>query len=36
VHLAQEKYMNSNARLINFRFNLKLAETKLKQLVAVL
>jgi outer membrane protein TolC len=36
VHLAQEKYMNSNARLINFRFNLKLAETKLKQLVAAL
>ncbi len=34
VHLAQEKFMNSNTRLINFRFGLKLAETKLKQLVA--
>ena len=36
VHLAQEKFMNSNARLINYRFNLKLAETKLRQLVASL
>ncbi len=34
VHLAQEKFMNSNTRLINYRFNLKLAETKLRQLVA--
>lgn len=36
VHLAQEKFMNSNTRLINFRFNMKLAETKLRQLVAAL
>jgi outer membrane protein len=36
VHLAQEKFMNSNTRLINYRFNLKLAETKLRQLVASL
>lgn len=36
VHLAQEKFMNSNTRLINYRFNLKLAETKLRQLVATL
>lgn len=34
VHLAQEKFMNSNTRLINYRFGLKLAETKLRQLVA--
>ena len=36
VHLAQEKFMNSNTRLINYRFNMKLAETKLRQLVAAL
>lgn len=36
VHLAQEKYLNSNTRLINYRFNLKMAETKLRQLVAAL
>jgi len=36
VHLAQEKFMSSNTRLINYRFNLKLAETKLRQLVAAL
>lgn len=36
VHLAQEKFMNSNTRLINYRFHLKLAETKLRQLVAAL
>lgn len=36
VHLAQEKFMNSSTRLINYRFNLKLAETKLRQLVAAL
>jgi len=36
VHLAQEKFMNSNTRLINYHFGLKLAETKLRQLVAVL
>lgn len=34
VHLAQEKFINSNTRLINYRFGLKLAETKLRQLVA--
>jgi outer membrane protein len=34
VHLAQEDYVQSNTRLINFRYNLKLAETKLKQLVS--
>jgi len=28
--------MSSNTRLINYRFNLKLAETKLRQLVAAL
>jgi outer membrane protein len=36
VHLAQEKFMSSSTRLINYRFNLKLAETKLRQLVAAL
>lgn len=36
VHLAQEKFMNSNTRLINYQYNLKMAETKLKQLVAAL
>lgn len=36
VHLAQEKFMNSNTRLINYRFNLKLAETRLRQLAAAL
>ncbi|MDP4239426.1 MAG: TolC family protein [Bacteroidota bacterium] len=36
VHLAQEDYVQSNTRLINFRYNLKIAETKLKQLVATL
>lgn len=36
VHLAQENFMNSNTRLINYRFGLKLAETKLRQLVAAL
>jgi len=34
VHLAQENYVQSNTRLINFRFNLKMAETRLKQLVS--
>lgn len=36
VHLAQETFMNSNTRLIDYRFGLKLAETKLRQLVAAL
>jgi len=34
VHIAQEDFVQSNTRLINFRYNLKLAETKLKQLVS--
>ena len=34
VHLAQENYVQSNTRLINFRYNLKMAETRLKQLVS--
>lgn len=36
VHQAQENYVQSNTRLINFRYNLKMAETKLKQLVSSL
>jgi outer membrane protein TolC len=34
VHLAQEDYVQSFTRLINFRYNLKMAETKLKQLIS--
>jgi len=34
VHLAQESFMQSCTRLINFLYNLKLAETQLKQLVS--
>jgi len=34
VHLAQENYVQSCTRLINFEYNLKIAETKLKQLLA--
>jgi len=34
VHLAEENYAQSSARLVNFRYNLKMAETKIKQLVA--
>ena len=34
VHQAQEDYVQSSTRLINFRYNLKIAETKLKQLVS--
>lgn len=34
VHLAEENYAQSCTRLINFRFNLKMAETRLKQLVS--
>ncbi|MDR3653963.1 MAG: TolC family protein [Paludibacter sp.] len=34
VHIAQEDFALSSTRLINFRYNLKLAETKLKQLVS--
>jgi len=36
VHQAQEDYIQSCTRLINFRYNLKMAETKLKQLVSAL
>ena len=36
VHLAQESYVQSSTRLINFEYNLKIAETRLKQLVASL
>jgi outer membrane protein len=36
VHLAEEDYVQSSTRLINFRYSLKLAETKLKQLISVL
>ncbi len=34
VKLAQQSYEDSFTRLINFKFNLKVAETKLKQLMA--
>jgi outer membrane protein TolC len=34
VHLAQEDFVQSCTRLINFRYNLKIAETRLKQLVS--
>jgi len=36
VHLAQEYYVQSFTRLINFRYSLKMAETKLKKLVSEL
>ncbi|MFZ4401099.1 MAG: TolC family protein [Bacteroidales bacterium] len=36
VHQAQENYVQSCTRLINFKFNVKISETKLKQLMAVL
>jgi len=36
VHLAEDNYVQSNTRLINFRYNLKMAETRLKQLVSEL
>jgi len=36
VHQAQESYVQSFTRLINFEYNLKIAETKLKQLIASL
>ena len=36
VHLAEEDYVQSSTRLIDFRYSLKLAETKLKQLISVL
>jgi outer membrane protein len=34
VRQAQESYENCHTRLINFEYNLKLAETRLKQLIA--
>jgi outer membrane protein TolC len=34
VHQAQENYVQSCTRLINFRYNLKIAETKLKQFIS--
>jgi len=36
VHQAQEYFVQSCTRLINFRYNLKMAETKLKQMVSEL
>lgn len=36
VHLAQENFVLSCTRLINFEYNLKITETKLKQLIASL
>ena len=36
VRQAQEDYVQSCTRLINFRYNLKMAETKLKQMVSEL
>jgi len=36
LHQAQQSYVDSQTRFINFEFNLKVAETKLKQLLAIL
>jgi outer membrane protein TolC len=36
VHQAQENYVQSSTRLINFEYNLKIGETKLKQLISSL
>ena len=36
VHLAEENYAQSSTRLVNFRYNLKMAETRIKQLVSSL
>ncbi|MBP1618855.1 MAG: outer rane efflux protein [Bacteroidetes bacterium] len=36
VHLAQENYVQSCTRLLNFEYNLKMGETKLRQLVSSL
>jgi outer membrane protein len=36
VRQAQESYVDSHTRLINFKYNLKVAEAKLKQLIAEL
>jgi outer membrane protein len=35
VHQAQDNYVQSCTRLVNFEYNLKIAETKLKQLIAL-
>ncbi len=34
VHQAQENYAQSSLRLINFEYNLKMAETKLRQMIS--
>lgn len=34
VHLAQESFTQSFTRLVNFEYNIKIAESKLKQLIA--
>lgn len=36
VHQAQESYVASSTRLINFQYNLKMAETRIRQLIAEL
>ncbi|MEA4840277.1 MAG: TolC family protein [Bacteroidales bacterium] len=36
VHQAQEDYIQSCSRFINFKYNLKMAETKLRQLISTL
>lgn len=36
VHQAQENYVQSSTRLINFEYSLKLSETRLRQLVSAL
>jgi len=36
VHQTQESYMESLTRLINFKYNLKISETKIKQLISTL
>ncbi len=36
LHQAQDSYVQSSTRLINFEYNMKIAEIKLKQLIATL
>ncbi|MGD0342502.1 MAG: TolC family protein, partial [Bacteroidales bacterium] len=36
LHQAQQSYVDSRTRFINFEYNLKVAETKLKQLLSIL
>lgn len=36
LHQAQDSYVQSSTRLINFEYNMKMAEIKLKQLIATL